>query len=1090
MGAAKENSYVKLLQEFMLQRRPYITIADAVNTIYQNILLLTGLTPAQITSFDFTIVKTKADSTETFRWLLGYDEVKFHHILQNRELFTKHADLIFAKIGKPHLATYYHNIIRKPQNHNNVDFLTAVFHLTYHFVIPSNVFNVGLIHREHLKRNQSFYEAKLCLDEPYDLAGLPMLRIKDLPVQPQVSDEFFKQEKSWLVPFLHDWVSTIQGLAFAQRKYDYPYLFYLPVYDSVLPGQRSLQGYLGIYCQDEASRSTIRDFIQPNPNRFLCSISEAYKKGAYNATLDNYKQQNAHYLCEKYKSKSTKYPVIDSVVDPIDYWRDGIDGFHHWGEIKFESQKHKASKIFWVENSCCKLSVSALLKRASVKEIVEDSVIEAYKGKLLSLEIPREIFPDEKVNNSDSPYLIERIQDVVYLLDGLLSSRFILKNQQRITQAAALKSVISAAMSRNMSHNLGSHVLSRLRQPDDFDAYDLTLLCERMAALNSYLRTRMDFLAHISTAGPTDITSLKIYRDVMSYFKPSFPDQEENSHWQYLILKYISGIDDLRTTEIDIDLMWNGHPISLERPDKDPSFSCPNNLLGTHALYIIVENVLRNAAKHGFDKNLHKEGLRVTIDVREENQNLDLFEVLVYDNLGNATSLVEKGALTSIVVDYINDRIVDSAIDGSGKLRSIAWGILEMKICATYLRHIEPERCDEPASPQILEAINVNGNLGYRFYLNKPFDVLVVDESKRLLSTEGVRPNNGVEVVNLNEFLLRMKTNVQHNFLVLVEPTEGLLSKVEEKRKALPIRIATTNNMIKKYPFVKLENVLLLLKEKDRRKSLQQAITRKWLERYASNYRVLIRTEPEELELSKLNLEGVSVASVDPHEIFRIDPGKKYVVYDRHGEIEKQFAAELRRRIRERNVVYYQQLTHNHPTNLILQHVRKEHYLRHSVLYGLMATGFIKVVLLDERIQKIVTQKHKNEGNLSELKDMNIWIPPKRFIDLDNPKDVHGKLWRWVANSLSDTHFFVVHLGIAEKLYRDDVTRMTKVMREIESAFPQLNIVLVSGRGVPDTVKKLQARFIHYSQIARYTLEEVSKYHLVKVLFAARSSIN
>jgi hypothetical protein len=120
---------------------------------------------------------------------------------------------------------------------------------------------------------------------------------------------------------------------------------------------------------------------------------------------------------------------------------------------------------------------------------------------------------------------------------------------------------------------------------------------------------------------------------------------------------------------------------------------------------------------------------------------------------------------------------------------------------------------------------------------------------------------------------------------------------------------------------------------------------------------------------------------------------------------------------------------------------------------------------------------------------MNIRIPAKRHIDLDNPRLFCDRLGKWLEEKLDNAAFLVVHLGILEKIYKDNATAIGRKFEELDSRFPDLNIIVISGRGLPSTIRKLQARFIQYSQVARYVLEERSKYHLCKVLSAARRAL-
>src|SRR5690606_35283354 len=94
------------------------------------------------------------------------------------------------------------------------------------------------------------------------------------------------------------------------------------------------------------------------------------------------------------------------------------------------------------------------------------------------------------------------------------------------------------------------------------------------------------------------------------------------------LLDRISGLDNFKFTfKLDI---WLGEE------KEDVLVSMPNDILGQQALYIIIENIIRNTAKHGSkvskDGKL-KEHIVFTIRIRESSLDPSLYQVTIFDNI-------------------------------------------------------------------------------------------------------------------------------------------------------------------------------------------------------------------------------------------------------------------------------------------------------------------------------------------------------------------------------------------------------------------------------------------------------------------------
>lgn len=200
---------------------------------------------------------------------------------------------------------------------------------------------------------------------------------------------------------------------------------------------------------------------------------------------------------------------------------------------------------------------------------------------------------------------------------------------------ASAKSAIGSIMSRNGSHNIGSHVLAALSHnvgtmPDD-------------RVLYQYIQHRMDYIATATTEFPLWMQPTMFVATVMKEFLRQthlldYISGSEGLH-AYKFQGPLAGGDQENTIRIHIRRIneeitnwenkgfWpigntditefviypkdNNHNIqkeSVQQPDfsKDVTVAIPGGVVGQHAFYTILENILRNAAKHEWSKSVKK----------------------------------------------------------------------------------------------------------------------------------------------------------------------------------------------------------------------------------------------------------------------------------------------------------------------------------------------------------------------------------------------------------------------------------------------------------------------------------------------------
>lgn len=395
--------------QFALQQRPYITIADALDNIYKDLLSQTNLIEQQVAPFDFTKLQTNSNGEVFFKWLIGYGKEKFLYILRNKSIFKKYVEMIYDNSDRMNLDTHYLNVIKNDKNFSEIEFLTGVFHLTYSFNvrIPFNVGNIHKFHTENIQKyrgkiNTKFvYHALLRIDQGFDKANLPAIQIEGNQPLYQVDDFFYKTEYIKIKPFITDWCSTIQNIKIDSGfGYNYIYHLYIPIYDDNFLVPLTLRGYLGIFCKDRESLELIEKYFQENYYLIQNDINENYKRGIHYTIVDNF-----------------DYEIDKAISQTIEYWVSHIDRLHKWEEIEL-CEVFRNDTLYWLINNICNVSLNQLLTLQESYISIEPAFVQFLQNKVLSIKIPKELTTSSEIVLNT--YLKKRIKEIGNLLEDIL----------------------------------------------------------------------------------------------------------------------------------------------------------------------------------------------------------------------------------------------------------------------------------------------------------------------------------------------------------------------------------------------------------------------------------------------------------------------------------------------------------------------------------------------------------------------------------------------------------------------------------------------------------------------------------------------
>ena len=644
------------------------------------------------------------------------------------------------------------------------------------------------------------------------------------------------------------------------------------------------------------------------------------------------------------------------------------------------------------------------------------------------------------------------------------------------------KYALSSIMTRNMSHNIGSHVYMHLTDPKvetftvvkDVGPYrglveskeDVELdHLHQVAYLNSYIRNRMDFISDVSSRRPSSLSTWNIRGNVMKAFDRT-----------RLLLNHISGLEGQFCFRIDVqnhvakvdEQKYEGKPaeeLEMARRNaisSDLEVGIPNNIIGWHALYNIIENVIRNVAKHGgatLPENVF------TLSFSETELDPGLYEVLLYHNRQFSAEEAER------IASVINAKLEAPVLVGA-ELRAGDLGIVEMEASAAVLRQLEGLSAvshDHGVEPPLLEAVPVpcgkegESYWGYRFYMLRPRDVFFV------IQDETASDWNAMTVGTLKEFLAGGGV-ISHDFLVYDDDLKNEVEKLRERfRTALPVRMLGRGDLPKG--------------SKPNRKACWIG----WACLHESSWGTrsikgdLSGTDtlasPCETAVLLSHNEDSQGRPLDLGKVVDSWCGKEDHIYLE--ALSWEGKAILPRFQKVRNMTEY-------TGNL------KDNRWR-PVLAELLEAINTRIFVLDEQIQDAAYGQNYMGASLKGLLELSgVRVPDLSKYNLKELNLDHDALLSLIGEEVVKNDFVVLHYGLLERIFKslenpkdDWLTLMRGKMNEWLSLDGAGEIVVTSGRGVPKNLPD-DVRFISSSAVFCAAVEVRSKFMLDKILHESR----
>ena len=286
---------------------------------------------------------------------------------------------------------------------------------------------------------------------------------------------------------------------------------------------------------------------------------------------------------------------------------------------------------------------------------------------------------------------------------------------ERTEQAAR-----AAIMSRNLSHNIGSHVLANPRLASALRLDGALESRRELETFHQYMQARLDFLARAISRQAARFEPLFFVGEMLNgFFRQTvvletlladrgfplaalgqalprsirfhlkFDLAHLTKRRNYTYMYEMSAFNSARYFKLAGVTDASGAAIE-DATGEDILIGVPGGMIGCQAMYSLLENIMRNAAKYGRHRNAGK-NLEIFLSLRDatrcdtprydESFLLEMWDSLSDDGEGDADGGAPQCASARKVRGFIDDEIILS----SGEINPDGHGIQEMKIAAGIL---------------------------------------------------------------------------------------------------------------------------------------------------------------------------------------------------------------------------------------------------------------------------------------------------------------------------------------------------------------------------------------------------------------------
>lgn len=817
--------------------------------------------------------------------------------------------------------------------------------------------------------------------------------------------------------------------------------------------------------------------VRPGEPGFKDILAGAGKKlrAICEEQYDSSRRAKRHCFLEEDKYDKTENEVLDSVIGYIDAQAP---------EYIDERMAIFEEGLFWLTQD----------SKNNIRHIYWLPIVTNWRDRLAGGTIfintdTRIGIPDDEPITKESK-VPQKIITLLYYLTGLVDDKQIEEIEESIRPSVETSAAISI-MSRNISHNIASHVLSYLKNilGDEMlmlennvfeniicgqdgrwffneaillDGYELNSqkvvapYLRSLGKLLGYFQERQDYIGVMASGWYLYFGTVHFKEAVLDYFQGEQParsaDDTRTGKVKNLILDYIAYSEEYRRGDIIIEAQRQ-LPNGKMEDTRGLEIALPAGTTGRQGVFTILENFIRNTAKHGISRGSREEKqVKINLIIGEAGKkSKNYYRIDLIDNSGRVTEAVVEDIQKVLEADLVKP---DGSVDEQHK------GIKEMQIAAGWLRGIPPYGLADEKRQEGLPVLQVSqapgNNLKYTFYLRKPKSVLFIVPQKGQFYDGGKlrKKYEHISHWDIEEYSHNINSDrAPYRFVV----THEALRLDEDQKTQLmnrsPVRLleGLTNEGLKNYDKEGLENELY-------RRWLNENFKNDWRKRKIKPAEVPIGIKDPRRELSNKEKQFVAIG-----EEAYLQP----ILFRVHNDSKKDFLdfKEMKKGKYLKNKLFLEGISGGNSTNRLL----REEEITPAWRLKVRETALTKVLIIDERIWKNMAERKEDRIFNHEkmaLKNIHIFSLELKgeemyFVNLRNEKVAHlkknGKA-EWLQKEES-FHFVSLHQGLLDRMlshcsafldekgYEGEKARATHLFKKFKKAFVARNRFLIhSGR--------------------------------------------
>ncbi len=665
---------------------------------------------------------------------------------------------------------------------------------------------------------------------------------------------------------------------------------------------------------------------------------------------------------------------------------------------------------------------------------------------------------------------------LLYFFNGLFVDKQIGEIEE-VVRAPQERSAAVSVMSRNISHNLGSHVLSYLKntlsnEEQMVDANILAGLPEELLSLIrngdivlptlrsigtllDYFQERQDYIGTFASDRYLYFSPVYFRSSILKHFYTPVDPAKEHP-FRNLILDYIVYSEGYTSKDIVINTQWKDAETGEVTPlddNNDFEVALPSGNTGRQGIYTILENFIRNSAKHGIPKDKRpNQRMEVSIVISEAPEPADksgirYYKVEVQDNSSN----IDRAKL-----ERISKALNDPLMQKDGNPHEQHKGIKEIQIATGWLRGIQPHQLNE-AAPGELPVLQIPEKpkddegiaLKYVFYLRRPTPgLLIVKDKSKYYGAEKTGELMPAYQENLKDWRIEeyypdIELNpkkVQYQF-VAIEKALEIDTKDWKKQyfhilSQCPVRVVTG-----------IDDGFLLAAD------FKKRLVQKWLNEHApfddmqkhSRFAITLPFAANPRRLSEDKDFRIGISDPNPSRAFSEEPDireyvidntdegeKQPIVFRRHNDLSAQFDHFRKDDSELKDYLFVEGISGDNTNNRLFRFETISHLWR----YKMLEAALTKIIIIDERIWNNYYKPGRTKEN-----DRNYQLWAKKNIhilsleqDMEHPgylfmKDLRGEnVVRLDENGevefvnrgrnqpiYEQSHFISLHQGLLER---------------------------------------------------------------------------